>query len=58
MFCKSCEPEIVFFLIRNLAEQFHVRKSYKTIESTLSCIEKSEKNIDRPHIHLAVPFEF
>jgi hypothetical protein len=36
--CKSCEPEIVFVLICTLAEQFHVRKSYKICESTLSCI--------------------
>ena len=30
LFCKSCEHEIVFVLICTLAEQFHVRKSYKT----------------------------
>ena len=35
VFCKSCEPEIVFVLIRTLAKQFYVRKSYKTHESTL-----------------------
>ena len=34
MFCKNCEPEIVFVLICTLAEQFHVHKSYKTREST------------------------
>ena len=47
VFCKSCEPEIVFFvLICTLAEQFHIHKSYKTRESTLSCIGNVEKNID------------
>jgi hypothetical protein len=35
MFCKSCEPEIDFVLICTLVEQLHVRKSYKTRESTL-----------------------
>ena len=39
MFCKSCEPEVVFVLICTLAEQFHVHKSYKTHESTLPCVE-------------------
>ena len=34
MFCKSCEPEVVFLLIYILAKQFHGRKSYKTREST------------------------
>ena len=46
MFCKSCEPEIVFVWICTLAEQFHVHKSYKMRESTLSCIGNFEKNID------------
>ena len=32
LFCKSCAPEIVF-----VTKQFHVRKSYKTSESILSC---------------------
>ena len=35
VFCKSCEPEIVFVLICSLAEQFHVHRSYKTRESTM-----------------------
>ena len=54
VFCKSCEPEIIFVLTFTLAEQFHVRKSYKTHESTLSCIGNLEENIDLYHIHLAV----
>jgi hypothetical protein len=54
VFCKSCEFEIVFVLICTLAEQFHVRKSYKTGESTLSCIGNFEENINLSHIHLAV----
>ena len=54
MFCKSCEPEIVFVLICTLAEQFHVRKSYKMRESTLLCIGNFEENIDLSRIHLAV----
>ena len=54
MFCKSCEPEIAFVWICNLAEQFHVHKSYKMRESTLSCIGNFEKNIDLSCIHLAV----
>ena len=54
MFCKSCDHEIVFVLICTLAEQFHVRKSYKTRESTLSCIGNFEENIDLSHIYLAV----
>ena len=36
VFCKSCEPEVVFVLICTLAEQFQVHNSYKTRESTLS----------------------
>ena len=54
VFCKSCEPEIVFVLICTLAEQFQIRKSYKTRESTLSCIGNFEENIDLSHIYLAV----
>ena len=54
MLCKSCEPEIVFVLIRPLAEQFHVHRSYKMHESTMSCIGNFEENIDLSHIHLAV----
>ena len=55
VFCKSCEPEIAFVLICPLAEQFHVRKSYKTHESTLSCIGNFEENIDLSQTHLAIP---
>ena len=55
MFCKSCEPEIVFELICTLAEQFHVRKSYNTRESTLSCIGNLEENIELSRNDLAVP---
>ena len=54
MFCKSCEPEIVFVLICTIPKQFHVCKSYKTRESTLSCTGNFEENIDLSHIHLAV----
>ena len=54
VFHKSCEHEIVFVLICTLAEQFHVRKSYKTHESTLSCIGNFTENIDLSHIYLAV----
>ena len=54
MFCKSCKPEIVIVLICALAEQFHVRKSYKTCESTLLCIGNFEENVDLSLIHLAV----
>ena len=54
MFYKSCEHEIVFVLICTLAEQFHVRKSYKTRESTLSCIGNFEENINLSHIYLVV----
>ena len=56
VFCKSSEHEIVFVLICTLEEQFHVRKSYKTRESTLLCIGNFEENIDLSHIHLAVHF--
>ena len=56
MFCKSCEPEIVFVLICTLAEQFHVHKSYKMHESTLLWIGNLEENINLSHIHLAVVF--
>ena len=34
-------------------KQFHVRKSYKTHESTLLCIGNSEENIDLSRIYLA-----
>ena len=51
MFCKSCEHEIVFVLICTLAEQFHVRKSYKTRELTLLCIGNFEVNL---HVYQAV----
>ena len=54
VFCKSCEPEIVFVLICPLAEQFHVHRSYKMRESILSCIGNFEENVDMSHIHLAV----
>ena len=50
MFCKSCEREIVFVLIRTLAKQFHGRKSDKTRESTLLCFGYFEENIDLSHI--------
>ena len=43
LFCKSCEPLV---LICTFEEQFHVQKSYKTCESTLSCIENFDENID------------
>jgi hypothetical protein len=56
MFCKSCEPEIVFVLICTLAEKFHVHKSYKMRESTLSCIGNFKENIDLSLIHLTVLF--
>jgi hypothetical protein len=54
VFCKSCEPEVVFVLICTLAEQFQVHKSYKTRESTLSWIGNLEENTYLSHIHLAV----
>ena len=53
LFCKDCEPEIISVLIFPLAEQFHVHKSYKTLESTMSCIGNFEENIDLSHFHLA-----
>jgi hypothetical protein len=53
-FYKSCEPEIVFVLICPLAEQFHVHRSYKMRESTMSCIGNFDENVDMAHIHLAV----
>ena len=53
--CKcKCEHEIVFVLICTLVEQFHVHKSYKKGESTLSFIVNFEENMDPSHIHLAV----
>ena len=54
VFCKSYEPEIVFALICTLSEKFQVHKSYKTHESTLSCIGNLEENTYLSHIHLAV----
>ena len=54
VFCKSCEPEIVFVLICTLAEQFHFHKSYKMRESTLSGIGNFEENMDLSGILLAV----
>ena len=54
VFCKSCEPEIVFVLIFTIPEQFHVHKSYKTRESTLLCPGNFEGNINLSHIHSAV----
>ena len=54
LFCKSCEHEIVFVLICTLAEQSHVRKSYKMRESTMLCIGNLEENINLSHIYLAV----
>ena len=54
VFFKSCESAIVFVLICTLAEQFHVRKSYKKCESTLSCIGNFEENINLSHIYLVV----
>ena len=56
MFCKGCEHDF-FFSICTLAEQFHVRKPYKTWESTLKCIGNFEENIEMPHIYLAVSFK-
>jgi hypothetical protein len=58
MFCKSCEPEMVFVLICPLAEQFHVHRSYKMYESTMSCIGNIEENIKMSHIHLAVQYSY
>ena len=55
VFCKSCDPEIVFVLISTVAEQFSVPKSYKTCELILLCVENFEENINLSHIHLAVP---
>ena len=46
--------KIVLVLICTLAEQFHVHKSYKTRESTMSCNGNFEENIDLSHIYLAV----
>ena len=54
LFCKSCGPEIVFVSICTFAEQFHIQKSYKTCESTLSCIENFDENIDLSIIYLAI----
>ena len=54
VFCKSCEPQIVFVLTCTLAKQFYVRKSYKTHESTLKCFGNFDENIDLSGIHLAV----
>ena len=38
VFCRNCEPKIVFVLICTLEVQFHVHKSYKTGELALLCI--------------------
>ena len=54
LFFKNCEREIVFVLICTLAKQFHVHKSYKTSESTLSCIGNSEGNINLSQFYLVV----
>ena len=54
IFCKSCEPEIVFVLICPLAAQFHIHRSYKTRESTLQCVGNFEENINLSQFHLAV----
>ena len=62
VYCKICElktvlkteHEIVFVLLWTIAEQFHVRKSYKTCESALLCIGNVEENIYLSHIYLAV----
>jgi len=54
LFCKSCEPEIIFVLNCTFAEQFHVQKSYQTYESTLSCIGNFDENIHFSIIYLAV----
>ena len=60
MFCKSCEPENVLKYSKQKTthkskqKQFQVRKSYKTCESTLSCVGNSEENINRSGSHLAV----
>ena len=39
-------------------KQLHVRKSYKTQKSQLSCIGNYEENIDLSRIHLAVLIKF
>ena len=54
LFCKDCEPEIISVLIFPLAEQFHVHKSYKTLESTMLCIGNFKENIDLSYFHQAV----
>ena len=38
LFCKNCEPEIVFVLICTIAEQFHVHKSYKCVPSWINIV--------------------
>ena len=55
-FVRIVDLKLFFVLICTLAEQFHVHKSYKMRESTLSCIGNFEENIDLSHIYLAVPF--
>ena len=54
VFCKSCEPKIVFVLICTLAVQFYAHKPCKMCESTLLCIANLEENTYLSHIHLAV----
>ena len=64
MFCKSCEPENVLKYSKQKTthkskqKQFQVRKSYKTCESTLSCVGNSEENINLSHISLPVNNSF
>ena len=60
-FCKSWEPEIVLIKIKtkkttreSKQNQFHVCKSYRTPNSTLSCIGNSEENINLYRIYVAV----
>ena len=52
--CKSCEPEIVFICPLAVQLQFHVHRSYKICESTMSCIGNFEENIDLSPVHLVV----
>jgi hypothetical protein len=68
VFCEGCEhgckPEIVQKRSKQKTtqgskqKQFnihnHVRSSYKTLKTTLLCIENSEENIDLSCIYLAV----
>jgi hypothetical protein len=50
LFCRSCEPEIVFVLIWTIAEQFHVHKSYKCVNQHCRALEI----LCQSHIDLAV----